>query len=429
MLTEGERIYNWCKDLFPICRSLTGGGVRQTLNYLKTLVPELELLSVPSGTKVFDWEVPKEWNIKDAWIKDKKGRKIINFKENNLHILGYSLPIHKKLDLSELEKHLHSIPEQPNAIPYITSYYKERWGFCLAHSQRQSLLEGEYEVFIDSSLKKGLLNYGEILLKGESDKEILLSTYVCHPSMGNNELSGITVTVAIAQWLKSINRKYSYRVVFAPETIGSLIYIEKHLKHLKQKLICGFVISCIGDERGYSFVNTPYGNTLADRVIEHAANLQSKGNFTKYSYLQRGSDERQYCAPNINLPVVTVCRSKFGKYAEYHTSLDDLTVVTPEGLQGGFEYLQKAILILEKNEIYKSTVLGEPHLGKSGLYPNLSTKQSSLLVSNMMNLIAYSNGENDLLKISDICKGDFFKLVEIAKRLQLEKLLCINSEL
>lgn len=424
---EGQKIYNWCKDLFPICRSLTGDGVRQTLNYLKSLVPELELLSIPSGSKVFDWEVPKEWNIKDAWVKNHEGHKIINFKENNLHVVGYSLPIHKKLDLSELQKHLYSIPEQPNAIPYITSYYKERWGFCLTHSQKQNLLEGEYEVLIDSCLEKGVLNYGEVLLKGKSDKEILLSTYLCHPSMGNNELSGITVTAAIAQWLKSVNRKYSYRIVFVPETIGSLIYLNKHLKRLKQKLICGFVISCIGDERGYSFVNTPYENTLADRVIEHAANLQSKGIFTKYSYLQRGSDERQYCAPNINLPVVTACRSKFGEYKEYHTSLDNLDFITPKGLQGGFEYLQKAILIVEQNAVYKSTVLGEPQLGKRGLYPTLSTKQSSFLVSDMMNLIAYSNGKNDLLKISNICKIDFFKLAEIAKKLQLENLLHIKD--
>jgi aminopeptidase-like protein len=413
----GKLIYDRCNDLFPLCRSLSGEGINQTLAYIKRILPELQIHEIASGDKVFDWEVPNEWNIKDAWVKNAKGEKIIDFKKTNLHIVGYSEPVHKKIPLAELQEHLYSLPEKPDAIPYITSYYKRRWGFCLTHDQRQELQDGEYEVFIDSSLRPGIIKYADVIIPGESEKEILFSCYICHPSMANNELSGPMVIAALAEWLKLEKRHYTYRMFFGPETIGSIAYLSKNLAELQKNLIAGFAVSCIGDERDYSFVNTPYGNTLADRVIELAAKEQSSGKYSKYPYLERGSDERQYCSPGVRLPVVSVCRSKYDIYPEYHTSKDDMSLITPKGLQGGFEYLQKAIIILENSKIYNSKYKCEPQLGKRGLYPTIATKDTFGLTSMMMNLLVYCDGTNDLATIAKLTKAPLSKLEEIAGQL------------
>jgi aminopeptidase-like protein len=398
-ITLGEDMHVLATNLFPICRSLTGAGVRETLDALSQHVP-LTIHEVPSGTRAFDWTTPPEWNIRDAFLADEQGNRIIDFKKHNLHVVGYSTPVSKWMTLEELQPHLYSLEDQPDAIPYVTSYYKERWGFCLSHRQRQSLRPGRYHAVIDSTLRDGHLTYGEAFLPGRSSKEIFLATYVCHPSMANNELSGPVVASFVAKWLLSERRRYSYRILFAAETIGSIVYLSRNLEEMKRNVIAGFNLSCIGDERCYSYVASRYSNTLADRV---AANIlgSRNGRQVRYSFLDRGSDERQYCSPGVDLPLVTLCRSKFAEYPEYHTSLDDLSLVTPRGLEGGFEFVRDCVRALEENAYYQVTCLGEPQLGKRGLYPDLSTKQSTDIVRTMMNLIAYADGSNDLISISD----------------------------
>lgn len=394
-------MYRWMEDLFPICRSITGDGVRETLNYLRELLPEMTIHEVPSGTQAFDWEVPNEWNVREAFVENENGERIIDFADHNLHLVGYSEPVDIWLDREELDTHLFSLPEQPDVIPYITSYYNRRWGFCLSHQQRESIPPGRYHAVVRSTLEPGSLTYGELLLPGTGSEEILLSTYVCHPSMANNELSGPVVTTALAQWLSSFaERRFTYRIVFIPETIGSIVYLSRHLQEMKERTIAGFVITCIGDERDYSMVYSRLGNTLADRVVEHVLR-NTVERYTPYSYLERGSDERQYCSPGIDLPVVAVMRSKFGCYPEYHTSADNLSLVTPAGLIGGYRVLQDCLTVLEANGYYRVTTPCEPQLGKRGLYPTLSTKRSGTGVRDMMNVLAYCDGSHDLLAVSE----------------------------
>ena len=417
----GQEMYDWAVDLFPIDRSLTGEGVRKTLNYIKNIIPEMNIFEVPSGTKCFDWIIPKEWNCDDGYIIDPDGNKICDFKTNNLHVVGYSTPVDKEISYEELVEHLYHIEDQPTAIPYITSYYSERWGFCLSFNAFQKLKKGTYKVKISSELKNGNLTYGEVKLKGGSEKEIFLSTYVCHPSMANNELSGPVVTTALVNFVKSIkNRRYSYRIVFIPETIGSITYISRNIDEMKKNIIAGFNISCIGDDRGYSYLSTRYGNTLSDKVSKH---ILKNIDYVMYSFLDRGSDERQYCSPGVDLPVATICRTKYGAYPEYHTSLDDLTVISPDGLYGGYDKLKKAIELLEKNNYYKINVLCEPQLGKRGLYPTLSIKKSSTIVRDMMNFIAYADGNNDLIDIANIIGVQAEELFEIVEKMKKAELI------
>jgi aminopeptidase-like protein len=424
----GEVMYSWAEDLFPICRSITGPGVRKTLLYFKELLPDLEIHSIPTGTKVFDWVVPNEWFIQDAYIEDSHGNKIIDFSNNNLHVVGYSEPIDEYMDLNTLNEHLYSLPDQPDAIPYITSYYNTSWGFCLTHSQRGLLKEGLYHVVIESELKHGVLNYGELIIKGETEEEVFLSTYICHPSMANNELSGPVVTAGIAQWVNSLkDQRYTYRIVFIPETIGSIVYLSKNLEYMKAHIVAGLVLTCIGDDRDYSLLPSKYGNTLIDRISSYALNYYVDS-YTQYSYLDRGSDERQYCSPGIDLPVCSVMRTKYGVYPEYHTSLDDLTLISSGGLKGGFDIVKKIIEILELNQTYKSKTLCEPQLGKYNLYPSISIKESKKyeLSSIMVDILAYSDGCNDLLEISKIICKDFFKVHEAVKILIDNKLVILE---
>ena len=340
-MTIGFEIHSLASALWGFDRSLTGDGVRQTLHAIREHIPDLQIREIPTGTQVFDWEIPREWKVNNAWIITPSGEKICDFKSNNLHLVGYSVPVQRKLLLPELQRHLHSLPNQPNAIPYITSYYEERWGFCLTQNERERLVDGEYEVFVDSKLFEGSMTYGELIIPGDSSKEVFLSTYVCHPSMANNELSGPSVMTFIAKWLLSEkNRKYTYRIVFVPETIGSIAYLSGNLEDLKNNVIAGFNVSCIGDERAYSYMPSRNGDTLSDKAAKHVL-THTDANFISYEWKDRGSDERQYCAPLVDLPISGILRSKWLAYEEYHTSLDDLErVVTPKGLEGGYKALK-----------------------------------------------------------------------------------------
>jgi len=411
----GLQMHQLMTMAFPICRSITGDGVRETLRIISGIIP-LTIHEVPTGTAAFDWSVPKEWNIRDAYVADESGNRVVDFKQHNLHVVGYSIPVDKWITLSELQEHLYSLPEQPNAIPYVTSYYKERWGFCISHDERTKLKEGKYRVYIDSTLKEGSLTYGEYILKGETEQEIFLSTYVCHPSMANNELSDPLVTAFIAKWLASRPRKYTYRIIFIPETIGSITYLSRNLEVMRKNVKVGFNISCIGDNRAYSYVASRYENTLADKVASNVLSFNHP-DFIKYSFLDRGSDERQYCSPGVDLPLVTLSRSKYGTYPEYHTSLDNLDFVTGEGLLGGYELIKDCINVIENNRVFRVTCYGEPQLGKRGLYPNLSTKKSGASVETMMDFIAYADGNNDLLSVSNIIRKPVREIVPIAEKL------------
>lgn len=412
-LDAGEQMYRLAERLFPICRSITGEGVRQTLAILQDHLPAMTITEVPSGTKCFDWTVPDEWNIRDAYVMDETGRRVVDFREHNLHVVGYSVPVDTELSLEELQPHLHSLPDQPEAIPYVTSYYAPRWGFCLRHRDREALQPGRYRVVIDSTLAPGHLTYGELRIQGQEPEEVFLSTYVCHPSLANNELSGPVVATYLAKWLQSGPRRHSYRIVFAPETIGALTYASRNLEDLRARVVAGFVLTCVGDDRAVSFLPSRLGSTLADRAALHVLEHRAPG-FRRYSFLDRGSDERQYCSPGIDLPMVSIMRTKYGEYPEYHTSLDDLSVVSPQGLEGAFTLLRQTLEVLEANRVYRATCLGEPQLGRRGLYPTLSTRNSGATVRTMMNVLAYCDGNHDLIDIGNrigVCATDLVPTV------------------
>lgn len=423
----GEYMYGLVKELFPICRSITGNGVRQTLNIIKRELPNLTIHEVPSGTLVFDWTVPKEWNIKGGYIETLDGKRIIDFSNSNLHILGYSLPIDKIVSREELFEMVYTIPDQPDYIPYVTSYYKERSGFCMSEKQKQQLTEDRYHVVIDSELKDGSLTYGELLIPGKSNEEIFLSTYVCHPSMANNELSGPTVAVALAKYvLSNMDRRYSYRIIFIPETIGSITYLSKNLEYMQQHVIAGYNISCVGDDRTYSYIESPYADTLADRVAQNVLHFHYP-EYKRYSFLHRGSDERQYCSPLVHLPLCAICRSKYEEYPEYHTSADDLSLVTPSGLEGAYEVYRKCIDLIENNYKYIVTTPCEPQLGKRGLYPTISRKGSINETRAMTAFIAYCDGKHDLIEVSHMINVQTEVLYPIIERLLINKIVIKNE--
>ncbi len=424
----GAQIHDFAKQLWPINRSITGEGVRATLEQIKLHLPDLNIKSVPSGTAVFDWNIPKEWIANEAYIISPSGEKICDFAVNNLHILGYSTAFEGKVNLEELKEHLYTLPEQPEAIPYITSYYKERWGFCLSQNQYDQLEDGEYYVKIDTEHFDGVLNYAELLIPGKSEKEVFLSTYICHPSMANNELSGPTVVTFLAKWLSEFSElSYTYRIVFIPETIGSITYLSLHYKEMKEKIFSGFNVSCVGDDRAYSYLPSRNGNTLSDIVAKHILKHTDQ-NFKSYTWLDRGSDERQYCAPGIDLPIASIMRTKYGKYPEYHTSLDDLdNVVTPTGLDGGYWSIRRAIEAIEKNKKYRVTVFCEPQMGRRGLYPTLSTKKSSEQVRLIMDLISFCDGQHSLLEVAEILNIPIWELYELIDKLVEHNLLETNE--
>ena len=394
--------------LIPICRSLTGSGVRETLKIIKKEFPKLKIYKVSSGTKVFDWNVPPEWNVKDAYILDKNSRKIVNFKNSNLHLVGYSVPVNKSFSKKEIFEHIHSLANQPTAIPYITSYYKKYWGFCLSHNEKLKLYKNyrnsvKFKAVIKSNLNsKGCLNYGELILKGKSKQEILISTYICHPSMANDDLSGPIVSMCLINYFSKMKKlDKTIRFIFIPETIGSIAFLSKNLSYLKKNLVGGFNLTCIGDERRHSCMFSKYGNSVSDKALV-AAYKRLKIKFKKHSFLERGSDERQYNSPGVDLPIASIFRSKYAKYPEYHTSLDNFNIVTEKGIKGGFDVAREAVEILVKKIIPKNKILCEPQMGKRGLYATLSTKDEKKIQRGYMSFLQYADGKNDLEDISTL---------------------------
>ena len=395
-----SKFYDFAKnDLFKLTRSLTGKGTKDTLIKIKKKFPKLKIYKVRSGTKIFDWRIPDEWNIKDAYIIDKYKKKIIDFKKNNLHIVGYSKPIQKKLKKNDLLKKIYSLPSQPDAIPYVTSYYKKDWGFCTTDLVKRSIIKDylkndEFEVVINSSFKKkGFLQYGEYLLKGKKENEIIISTYICHPSMANNELSGPIVSMSLMEYFSKLPKlDKSLRFIFIPETIGSLTFLKKNLKKLQKNFLAGFNLTCIGDERMHSCMLSKYQNSISDEAIINSYK-KLKLKFKKYSFLKRASDERQYNSPGIDLPFTSVFRSKYHEYPEYHTSKDDFTLVTKKGVTGSFNLMKLAIQMIQNSQYPKTKILGEPMLSKRGLYSTLSIKNSWKSARNYLDVLQFSDGK------------------------------------
>lgn len=416
-------MYELAERLFPICRSITGNGFRESLNILREAVPEITVHEVPTGTQVFDWTVPKEWNIRGGGIYKLKGEKVIDFCDSNLHILGYSTPIDAVVSKAELLEHVYTMPDQPDWIPYVTSYYRERWGFCMSERQKQTLNEEAYHVVIDSTLADGSLTYGELIIPGQTQEEILITTYLCHPSMANNELSGPVVWQELIKYVQSLtDRRYTYRFLINPETIGSITYLSRNLETLKANVKAGFVLSCVGDVRTYSLIASRKGDTLADRVANNVLRFHYP-EYKHYSYLYRGSDERQYCSPGVNLPVCCICRSKYQEFPEYHTSADDMSLITPEGLEGSLNLMIKIVNALEYNLHYRVTCPCEPQLGKRGLYPTVSRKDAYDAVIAIKDFIAYADGNIDLIEISNQINQPIDVLIPIINKLTEEGLV------
>jgi aminopeptidase-like protein len=398
---DGEAMYRWAQDLYPLHRSLTGPGVRATLDYLRGLLPGLGVHEVPSGTPAFDWTVPDEWTLRDAYVEDVAGQRVIDVRRHNLHVVGYSAPVDRWVSREELDAHLHSLPEMPDAIPYVTSYYERRWGFCVAHRDRVALTANRYRVVIDADLAPGVMNVGELVVPGHSAEEVLLSTNICHPSLANNEVSGLVMLAALARWSAGRSQpRYTHRFLFLPETIGAIWYLSRHADLLRERVVAGYVVTCVGDDRAFSFVPSRAGDTLADRVARNVLRHRAT-NVTHYSFLDRGSDERQFCGPGIDLPVCSVMRSRYATYPEYHTSLDDLSVISPRGLQGAFDALTACLRALDADAVYRTTVRCEPQLGRRGLYATLSDGRSALAPRPLLDLLAYADGTRDLVALAD----------------------------
>ncbi|HEY8404933.1 MAG TPA: DUF4910 domain-containing protein [Flavobacteriales bacterium] len=420
-----KKIEQYFDRLFPICRSLTGNGVRETLAILREIIP-IETHEVPSGTKAFDWTVPKEWNIKGAYIKDEDGKVICDFADNNLHVVSYSTPVNEVMDYDTLVKKLHYLEELPDAIPYFTSYYKEDWGFCISYNTFKNLDKTKrYEVVIDSELKQGSMTYGDAVLKGETEKEILFSTYICHPSMANNELSGVLVNAFLYGLIAQLpKRRYTYRFVFVPETIGSIYYLSKHGEHFRNHLMAGLILTCIGDKGDLSYKHSRRGNALIDKVTKHILDHEGLAH-RLFDFTPLGSDERQYCSPGFNLPVGVLCRSMFHSYREYHTSLDNKDILSFEGMVQTLETLVKIVKALELNDYYINTQpYCEPQMGKRGLYHSVGGMRTPPdTITRYMNILNFSDGEYDLIDIAEKLETSVLQLEEPVQRLMESGLL------
>jgi aminopeptidase-like protein len=404
------------KELYPICRSITGEGVRETLRIIQKRIP-LEIQEVPSGTKVFDWTVPLEWNVSDAYVMNRAGKRVIDFQSHNLHLMSYSVPVRKKMSLEELRPHLFSLPAHPEWIPYRTSYYNENWGFCVRHADLERLVDEEYDVVVDSTFQAGSLTYGESYLPGETSDEVLVSCHVCHPSLCNDNLSGITVAVKLAETMAARARRYSYRFLFIPGTIGSITWLAQN-EQTVPRIRHGLVVTGVGDAGNVTYKRSRQGDAEIDRamthVLRHAGEAHSIIDFFPYGY-----DERQYCSPGFNLPVGCFMRTPHGQYPEYHSSADNLDLIRPESLSGSYEHCLKVFELLEGNRVYvNQSPKCEPQLGRRGLYRSVAGQQENqfrelalLWVLNM------SDGRHALLDIADRADLPFRQIQSAAQAL------------
>lgn len=415
------------EKLFPINRSITGDGFRKSLDIINEYIP-IKKLEFPTGMKCFDWEVPKEWSINEAWIKDSNGNILVDFKENNLHILGYSKPIHKKVSKEELFKHIYTLSELPKAIPYRTSYYKERWGFCIEYEKLKFFNDDEYEVYIDSKLFDGSLTIGECYIKGKSDKEILLSTYMCHPSMANNELSGpVTLTFLTKELLKRDNF-YSYRILFLPETIGSIVYLSKNYKEMQKRIIAGFVLAQIGLNRNLIFKKTRDEHNFINETIENILKYSNYEYKTEEFSPNGGGDQREYCSLGINLPIVYFSRVKEGNYKEYHNSLDTIEIIDFHKMEENVKIFLNFIEGLELNKKYVNLFpFCEPKLDSRGLYPTLSGQKASKELKMIKFILGFSNGKIYLHTIAKKSNDSILEYKEVVNKLIQKGLISENN--
>ncbi|MGC1302354.1 MAG: DUF4910 domain-containing protein [Caulobacteraceae bacterium] len=390
-------MYRLAAELFPICRSITGDGVRQSLSILREIIP-LELIETPTGAQALDWTIPDEWNIRDAYIIDPSGRKIADFKVSNLHVLNYSAPIRARVDLEELRAHLHTLPERPHAIPYRTSYFKRDWGFCLPDRVARALPEGDYEVCVDSTLAPGALTYGELFIPGAEDGEVLFSAHVCHPSLANDNLSAMVVATHLAARLLKKQTRLSYRFLFAPGTIGALAWLERNRDRL-DRLQGGLVLNCLGDQGEFTYKRTFAGDNYIDRAVECA--LQADPGATVEDFIPYGYDERQYNAPGFRAPVGAFSRTTWGRYPEYHTSDDNLDLIQPDKLEQSLDKLTEIVDILERNRIVRSlSPYGEPQLGRRGLYDQAGGARPKAFQTAVLWVLSMADGAADLMAVA-----------------------------
>jgi aminopeptidase-like protein len=417
----GKQLLHFATELYPICRSITGDGIRETLKKIKKRIP-IEISEVPTGTKVFDWTVPKEWNIRDAYIADKNGTRIVDFQHSNLHVVNYSVPIHATMPVSELKEHLHTIPEHPEWVPYRTSYYKETWGFCISHNQLQTLTNNEYEVCIDSTLADGHLTYGECFLPGKSDDEVLISVHACHPSLANDNLSGLAVATALAEMLSGRDLRYSYRFLFLPGTIGAITWLAGN-RDAAKRVRHGLVLTCIGDAGGFHYKKSRRGNAEIDRaaahVLRHCGETSEVLEFSPYGY-----DERQYCSPGFNLPVGCLMRSVWGTFPEYHTSADNLDFIRSEQLGRSLRVCASVLDVLEGNRFFlNQNPCCEPQLGKRNLYRSTGGKSIDLEINARLWVLNLSDGDHSLLDIAERSGLPFAAIHDAAQVLSKGELL------
>lgn len=418
----GTAMYELVSELYPICRSITGDGVRDSLKIISRYLP-LEVHEVPSGTQVFDWKVPKEWNIYDAYVKNERGEKVIDFRQSNLHILNYSLPVNQRMPLAVLKEHLYTIPEQPDWIPYRTSYYKENWGFCLSQQVYEKLEDGEYEVVIDSSLENGSLTYGEYFLPGQTEDEILISCHCCHPSLCNDNLSGMALATFLAASLGDQPRRYSYRFLFIPGTIGAITWLALH-EEQAVRIKHGLVVACVGDAGGFTYKRSRRGNAEIDRIVEYVLQKSSKA-YTCVDFSPYGYDERQYCSPGFNLAVGRLTRTPNGSYPEYHTSADNLELVRPDCLADSLNIYRAILDTLEENRFYINTnPKCEPQLGRRGLLNGLGgQKDAGTFQMALLWLLSLSDGEHSLFDVALKADLDFQIIKDAAQALHQSGLL------
>jgi aminopeptidase-like protein len=396
----GDELFAFAAKIYPLCRSITGNGVRQTLREVGAHIA-LDIHEVPTGTAVFDWTIPREWNIRDAYIKNKHGKKVVDFQKSNLHVMSYSVPVQRQMSLGELKPHLHTLPDQPELIPYRTSYYAENWAFCMTHSEFEDLPDETYEVLIDSTLANGHLTYGEYLHKGETDDEFLLSAHICHPSLADDNCSGIALLTHLAKRLARLKTRFSYRFLFVPGTIGAITWLARN-EEQAQRIKHGLVVSMVGDSGGPTYKKSRRGNTEIDRAMIHS--LRHSGlSSTILEFSPYGYDERQYCSPGFNLPVGLFQRSKFGSIPEYHTSADNLEFIRPHHLNTSYRLIANTINVIENEAVYRNTLPKcEPQLGRRGLYGAIGgDKDQAAANMAMLWILNLSDGTHSLLDIAE----------------------------